>query len=136
MRCRTSAADGRAPQRLAWLGLLLAAGIGCRGTNPEVPAIYAAELGDAAHGRVLIEAYGCGACHTIPGVRGARGTTASPLLWFAERSFIAGEVPNTPANLVRWVREPRDIEPRTAMPALGVTDDQARDIAAYLYTMR
>src|SRR5690349_10369474 len=136
MRCRISAVDGSAVCRLAWLGLLLAVGAGCRGTNPEVPAVYAAGLGDVAHGRVLIEAYGCGVCHTIPGVRGARGTTASPLLWFAERSYIAGEVPNTPDNLVRWLRDPRDIEPRTAMPALGVTDEQARDIAAYLYTVR
>ena len=136
MRCRTSAADRRPARHLAWLGLLLAAGVSCRGTNPEVPAVYAAELGDVTRGRVLIEAYGCGTCHTIPGVRGARGTAASPLLWFAERSFIAGEVPNTPVNLVRWLRDPRDIEPLTAMPALGVTDEQARDIAAYLYTMR
>lgn len=115
------------------LGMVLT---GCYGTNPDVPVAYGPQLGDAAHGRTLIEAYRCGTCHTIPGVRAAHGTAASPLLWFASRSFIGGEVPNTAANLVAWIRNPRDIEPRTAMPALGITEAQARDIAAYLYTVR
>jgi mono/diheme cytochrome c family protein len=121
---------------LVWLAALLLVAIGCSGNNPDVPATYQTSAGDVARGRVLIEHYDCGTCHVIPGVRAAHGVTASPLLWFSRRSFIAGEIPNTPVNLVRWLRDPRDVEPRTAMPAVGMTDDQARDIAAYLYTLR
>ena len=72
----------------------------------------------------------------IPGIHDARGLVAPPLMYFAERTFIAGEVPNTPDNLVRWIRSPQSIESGTAMPALGLTDEQARDVAAYLYTLR
>jgi cytochrome c1 len=50
--------------------------------------------------------------------------------------MIAGELPNTPANLTHWIQHPREVEPKTAMPELGVTEDEAYDIAAYLYTLR
>jgi cytochrome c1 len=91
---------------------------------------------DAERGRRIIGEADCGACHTIPGVRGARGVVAAPLTAFARRSFIAGEVPNTRENLVRWIRDPRSIEPGTAMPALGLDEGQARDVAAYLDQLR
>jgi cytochrome c1 len=58
-----------------------------------------------------------------------------PLLYFSERTFIGGEVPNTPDNLVQWIRSPQSIEAGTAMPTLGLSDQQARDVAAYLYTL-
>lgn len=93
-------------------------------------------LGNAEHGRQLIESYGCGACHMIPGVHAARGMVGPPLFYFAERTMIAGELPNTPENLTRWIRHPRQVEPKTAMPDLGVTQNDANDIAAYLYTLR
>jgi cytochrome c1 len=57
-------------------------------------------------------------------------------MYFAERTFIAGEVPNTPDNLVRWIQSPQSIEAGTAMPTLGLTEQQSRDVAAYLYTLR
>jgi cytochrome c len=87
---------------------------------------------DAERGRRLIADYHCGACHTIPGVRAADGVVAPPLTAFARRSFIAGEVPNTRDNLVAWIQDPRLIEPGTAMPVLGLTQAEARDVAAYL----
>jgi cytochrome c1 len=59
-----------------------------------------------------------------------------PLILFGERTMIAGELPNTPDNLVRWLENPQMIENGTAMPDLGLTVDQAYDIAAYLYTLR
>jgi len=55
---------------------------------------------------------------------------------FAERTMVAGEIPNTPENLVKWVQNPPSIEPNTAMPDLGLSESQAQDIAAYLYTLR
>jgi cytochrome c1 len=121
-------------------GAALLAGVicsACRGNNPEEGVWYTVDTGGSAeHGRTVIESRNCGACHTIPGVRAARGLVASPLSWYSRRTFIAGEVPNTPDNLVRWVREPQAIEPRTAMPAQGLSEQEARDVAAYLYTLR
>jgi len=126
----------RGPIAVATL-MTLAAAAACRGNNPERGVAGSVDTGGSpARGRAVIEQYDCGSCHTIPGVRGARGLVAPPLFWFSRRTFIAGELPNTPANLVRWVREPQDVEPKTAMPALGLSDQQARDVAAYLYTLR
>ena len=92
--------------------------------------------GDAGRGKATIDNLGCGACHMIPGIDDARGTVGPPLIYFGRRVFIAGEVPNTTAFLIQWIRAPQSIEPKTAMPNLGVTESQARDIAAYLYTLR
>jgi cytochrome c2 len=93
-------------------------------------------VGDAEHGRALIAQFRCGSCHTIPGVHGAVGQVAPPLEWFSRRSYIGGELPNTPDNLQRWLLDPPAVEPGTAMPNLGLRPAQARDIAAYLWTLR
>lgn len=93
-------------------------------------------LGNAQHGRELVASYGCGACHMIPGVHGARGKVGPPLFYFAERTMIAGELPNTPENLAKWIEHPKQIEPNTAMPDLGVQPNEAREITAFLYTLR
>jgi cytochrome c1 len=86
--------------------------------------------------QVMRQAYGCGACHVIPGVTGAGGIVGPPLNNWSRRVYIAGNLPNTPENLVRWIRHPQAVEPGTAMPDLGVTEADARDIAAYLYSLR
>ena len=108
---------------------------GC--TGGKIVQAYTPETGgDAQRGAELINQYRCGACHTIPGIHDARGRVAPPLMFFGDRTFIAGEVPNTPANLVRWIQSPQSIESATAMPNLGLTEQQARDVAAYLYMLR
>jgi cytochrome c1 len=91
--------------------------------------------GDPSRGPAAISKYGCGSCHVIPGVDGANGAVGPPLTDFGARSFIAGEVGNTPENLIHWIEVPQSIEPGTAMPNLGVTEGDARNIAAYLYTL-
>jgi cytochrome c len=91
--------------------------------------------GDASRGPAAMAKYGCGSCHVIPGVDGANGAVGPPLTGFGARSFIAGEVGNTPENLIHWIEVPQSIEPGTAMPSLGVTEGDARNIAAYLYTL-
>ncbi|WP_170319529.1 c-type cytochrome [Polyangium spumosum] len=91
--------------------------------------------GDAARGREAIKKYACGACHIIPGVEGAIGKESHPLFGFANRGDIAGVTSNTPENLVKWIRRPTDLAPRTKMPTLGVSEQEAKDIAAYLYTL-
>lgn len=92
--------------------------------------------GDAERGKELIGSYGCGACHIVPGIQGARGLVGPPLLYFSQRTMVAGELPNTPENLARWIQHPKSVEPKTAMPDLGLSIEQANDIAAYLYTLR
>ena len=92
--------------------------------------------GDARTGRDAIRKYGCYACHTIDGVPGARGLVGPPLDGIGNRQFIAGELPNTPENLMRWIQHPRQVERGTVMPEMSVTEQDSRDIAAYLYTLR
>lgn len=92
--------------------------------------------GDPARGAAAITAIGCGACHRIPGIVGASGRIAPPLDDMSARLFIAGILPNTPANLVRWVQEPQRVLPGNGMPDLGLSEQQARDITAYLLLLR
>ena len=108
--------------------------LGCMGGR-ETSGYRVRMSGDARRGKDLIQFYGCGSCHTIPGVYTARGKVGPPLMFFAERTMIAGELPNSPDNLVRWITNPKAIESGTAMPNLGVTNTDAHDVAAYLYTL-
>ena len=101
-----------------------------------VPPYQVVAGGDAHQGRGVIVSAGCGACHVIPGIHAANGLLGPPLYFFSRRTMIAGELPNTPDNLIRWIENPPSIEPGTAMPNLGLSDKQARDAAAYLYTLR
>ena len=88
---------------------------------------------DPERGRVAIVRYGCGACHVIPGVRGASGRVGPQLVDFANQIYVGGMLTNVPENLVRWIRFPQEVSPGTAMPNLGVSESEARDIAAYIY---
>jgi cytochrome c1 len=108
---------------------------GCRGGRYTPPAEIVPG-GNPQAGAQLIEDYRCGVCHTIPGIKGADGLVGPPLILFARRTYVGGEVPNTPPNLIHWIMDPSSIEPGTAMPTLGLSEQQARDVAAYLYTLR
>jgi cytochrome c len=92
--------------------------------------------GDARSGQAEIRRYGCNTCHEISGIPGAHGLIGPPLDGIAQRYYIAGELPNTPPNLMLWIQHPRQVEAHTAMPDMGVTEQDSRDIAAYLYTLR
>ncbi|KAA0013030.1 c-type cytochrome [Billgrantia pellis] len=92
--------------------------------------------GDPEKGRAIIRAYGCGSCHVIPGIPGADGRTGPSLERIAKRVYLAGVLPNTPDDMARWIREPETVDPRTAMPNMGVSESDARDITAYLYTRK
>lgn len=110
----------------------LAGATGCQSDAADARAA----VGNPQQGKQLITQYGCAACHVIPGIREARGLVGPPLFDFADRTMIAGELPNTAVNLERWLENPPGVEPRTAMPNVGLTAPQAQDIAAYLYTLR
>jgi cytochrome c2 len=92
--------------------------------------------GDPDRGAAAINSYGCGSCHTIPGIHGAKAQVGPPLTGIGNRMFIGGVLPNTPENLQHWIQNPPGIDPQTAMPKLGVSEPDAKDIACYLYTLR
>lgn len=91
--------------------------------------------GDVERGRRLIENYGCGSCHTIPGITGANAHVGPPLTDWSDRMYIAGSLFNTAENLIFWIQYPQRIEPGTAMPNMGVSREEAQHIAAYLFTL-
>jgi cytochrome c1 len=84
----------------------------------------------------LIAKYGCGQCHTIPGIRQADGVVVPPLTAIASRVYIAGVLRNSPDNMVAWIEHPQRLVPGNAMPEMGIDHEQARDIAAYLDRLR
>lgn len=102
--------------------------------QPTSPALYVSGA-NAERGRVLIQDYGCGACHIVPGVRSAIGKVGPRLDRLKEQIYVAGVLPNTPRNLTFWITDPKKADPRTAMPDLGVSEQEARDIADYLYRL-
>ena len=116
--------------------ILLSFGCGHLGRREVERAATLTSGGNARSGRIEIRKYGCNACHEIDGVPGARGLIGPRLDGIRQRYYIAGELPNTPDNLMRWIQHPHQVEPHTAMPEMGVTEQDSRDIAAYLYTLR
>jgi cytochrome c len=87
-------------------------------------------------GKAAIDHYGCSSCHTIPGVRHANGLVGPSLERIASRTYIAGVLQNTRTNMLRWIKNPPKVDDKTAMPNLRVSDEDARDIASFLYTLR
>jgi cytochrome c2 len=89
--------------------------------------------GDAQRGREALARYECGVCHVIPGIRGATGQVGPPLTAYSRHSYIAGKFPNEPKTLVRWIPDAPSMAPQTGMPAIAMSEQDARDMAAYLY---
>lgn len=108
---------------------------GCGWLAAPPPANRTVPNADVERGRDLMISHGCVTCHTIPGVAGTNGHVGPPLTNWARRIYIAGEVPNEPDNLIRWIQNPKSISPGTAMPVIAMSEDDARDMAGYLYTI-
>lgn len=92
--------------------------------------------GDPARGKRAIRHHGCGTCHEIPGVGGAASHVGPSLDAIGSRLYLAGRLPNTPDQLVAWIRHPQSVEPGNVMPDMAIDESDARDIAAFLYTLR
>ena len=90
--------------------------------------------GNVKAGRLAFTRYGCGGCHAAKGLPQASGTVGPPMDGVGARGIIGGRLENKPDNLELWIRDPQKVSPGTAMPNLGVTQRDARDIAAFLYT--
>ncbi len=119
----------RLPVVVIMLALVACSSRPTRTVSPEF-------IGDPARGKSTILSSSCGACHAIPGVEGANGMVGPSLQHFARRTMVAGVLPNTPPNLIQWIRYPQSVVPGNAMPDVGLSEPQARDVAAYLYTLR
>ena len=102
---------------------------GCSGAEPALD-------GDPERGRLLLRQFGCGACHRISGVADAQGNVGPPLDAIAKRVYLGGVLPNSPAGMTSWIRTPDAFDAQTAMPNLGVSEEHARDMVAYLYTLK
>ena len=122
--------------RRAALPALLLCLIPLLGGCGEDHAQRAAARDEQKRGASLIGAYGCGSCHVVPGVHDANGVVGPPLTQMGRRVYIAGLLRNTPDNMSAWLRNPQRIVPGNAMPDIGLTESDARDITAYLSTLR
>ena len=123
--------------RFLGCGLIAGALGGLAGCDQSpVPIEHRVLDGSPIRGRQVIAAVDCGVCHRIPGIAGAYGIVGPSLEQFGRRKFIAGTHANQPETLVAWVKNAPSLSPRTAMPDLGLSENQARDVAAYLYSLR
>jgi cytochrome c2 len=104
------------------------------GCERKPPASEPLTGGNPRVGQQLIARYGCAACHQIKGIAHSDSKVGPSLKQIRDSSYVGGVVPNSADNLIRWIVHPRALNPRTAMPELGVTQAEARDIAAYLYS--
>jgi cytochrome c2 len=125
--------------RTGLVALLLGGFVGAGCDLSRTPVLNDKQVrgGDAARGRAIVAggAYGCTACHAIPGMPGPQGSVGPPLDGMAGRALIAGQLPNKPEVLVAFLRNPPSLVPATGMPDVRLGLDEARDIAAYLYTL-
>ena len=104
---------------------------GCTATATDEVARTEMEAGKAA-----IDHYGCGSCHIIPGIHGADALVGPSLQHMASRTYIAGVLTNNPENMARWIQDPPAVDEKTAMPKLGVKDEDLRVMVNYLYALR
>jgi cytochrome c len=115
------------PPLLPLAGACLILMAGCKSVSAHRAA--AADQHNAAN---LMIQYGCPTCHVIPDVPGAVGKVGPSLYALAQRSYLAGALPNTPQNLQQWVMHPQHFRPGTAMPEMGVTQQSSQTIAEFL----
>jgi len=128
--------DNDSKPLLILIAFLMALALGACGESEVEKNARQMTGGDPGHGAVLVRKYGCNACHMIPGVPGAKGKVGPTLDGIASRVYLAGKLNNTPQNLIRWIRDPQGVSKGTAMPNMGVTEQEGRDLAAFLYTLR
>jgi cytochrome c len=107
-------------------GIVAFFGLGC---SRDVSSLH---VGDSKTASDLMIHYGCPTCHVIHGVPGAVGKVGPSLVDLGQRSYLAGTLQNSPDNLILWIQHPQRIHPGTAMPEMGVTAGDAREIATFL----
>ena len=101
----------------------------------QVQAAIALTGGNPVNAPALIVRYGCAGCHMLEQVPEARGQVGPALDDVARRTYV-GVLTNTPEHLIDWIVDPRAIDPQSPMPRTGITREEARDVASYLYSLR
>lgn len=114
----------------------IAAAVAVAGCNRADDRLEQLAGGRPDRGLAVMRKYGCNTCHTIPGMNGADGLVGPPLAGIAQRVYLGGVARNTPRNMVKWIENPKQFDPKTAMPNVGATHRDAVDIASYLYTLK
>jgi cytochrome c len=132
---RLSSVLGASRTTRATTGALLVLAVLASGCAKEEPVSRVAG-GDPERGRLLVQQYQCAACHFIPEVQGPNGDAGPSLESMGRLSYIAGSIPNQPENMIRFLQNPPAVKPGTLMPALGITDDEARHMAAFMYSLK
>ena len=122
------------------LGLLVAAvaaasaaGLVFSSRSEDARVARAVTGGDPDRAPAILRRYGCSGCHTIPGIPGADGQVGGSLADIRGRVYVGGVANNTSENLIGWIVAPQRFSPASAMPQTGITEAEARDVAAYLY---
>ncbi len=119
------------------MGIVILGGIGYltyRSIDGKInQPVWSVPDGVARQGRQASLKYGCYACHVIEGIRRATGRVGPKLEDIDEQIYVGGVLPNSPDNMIRWIQDPKRFSPETAMPDLDVSEQDARNIAAYLY---
>jgi cytochrome c len=118
---------------LQWVVVLVMLAAGC--TAAPLARSQQVASGEPSIGRQLLTDYGCVGCHVVPGVRAEPAYVGPPLDHWGKRSYIAGALTNNEENLVRWIVDPQQVEPGTAMPDLDVSERDATNITAYLLSL-
>lgn len=90
---------------------------------------------DPSAGRAVVQRVGCGGCHSFPDIEWPKGELGPPLEDYADRTLIAGRLPNRPDLLAAFVRNAPALVPDTTMPAMPISERESRDVAAYLYSL-
>jgi cytochrome c len=116
------------------VGSVMAAAVNWRVQHQSETMATAMARGDPARAPALIRRYGCAGCHTIPGIPGGDGQVGGALADIRHRVYVGGVITNSPDNLVHWIVSPQKFSPRSAMPATGISEAEARDVARYLYS--
>ncbi|MCZ4091334.1 cytochrome C [Ensifer psoraleae] len=134
---QAASADLKAPLILAGivivLPLVMVAASVVKERQQRRSVAVAMTQGDPSLAPPIFRRYGCGGCHVIPGVPGADGKVGGPLVDLRERVYLGGVIENTADNLINWIVSPQRFSQRSAMPATGITEPEARHLAAYLY---
>ncbi|GGI17109.1 MAG: c-type cytochrome [Oxalicibacterium faecigallinarum] len=119
--------------QIALIALTLLALTACR-NDSEVKPVHAE--GDLERGRLALTQYACHSCHVIPGITGSSTFVGPSLSGMASRPMIAGKLPNSRDNMMRWIMQTQDVDPGNAMPDMGVTEQHARDMVTYLDSLK
>ncbi|MBA4000525.1 c-type cytochrome [Brevundimonas sp.] len=89
--------------------------------------------GDPEHGLEVMSRVGCGSCHAIPGIDWPEGRVGPSLDGLGRRALIGSGLPNRPETLIPYLVDAPSVDEGSPMPPMPISEEEARDIAAYLY---